>query len=41
VSSSLKPCLSDLLSEAQNSFEKSLEKMTLADLVRDIQQKKR
>jgi Rrf2 family protein len=41
VSTSLKPCLSDLLSQAQNSFEKSLAKITLADLVRDIRQKKR
>ncbi|HEX4163986.1 MAG TPA: Rrf2 family transcriptional regulator [Bryobacteraceae bacterium] len=41
VSTSLKPCLSDLLSQAQNSFEKSLSKMTLADLVSDVRQKER
>jgi Rrf2 family protein len=41
VSCSLKPCLSDLLSQAQNSFEKSLAKITVADLIRDIRQKKR
>jgi Rrf2 family protein len=39
VSTSLKPCLSDLLSQAQESFEKSLSKMTLADLVSEIRQK--
>ena len=41
VSTSLKPCLSDLLSQAQNSFEKSLANITVADLVREIRQKKR
>lgn len=41
VSAGLKPCLSDLLSQAQNSFEKSLAKITVADLVRDIRQRKR
>jgi Rrf2 family protein len=39
VSTGLKPCLSDLLSQAQSSFEKSLAKTTVADLVRDIRQK--
>jgi Rrf2 family protein len=41
VSCSLKPCLSDLLSQAQESFEKSLSKITVADLVSDIRQKER
>jgi Rrf2 family protein len=41
VSCSLKPCLSDLLSQAQDSFEKSLAKITLADLVSEIRQKQR
>ena len=41
VSCSLKPCLSDLLSQAQESFEKSLSKITLADLVSDIRHKER
>ena len=40
VSSSVKPCLSGVLSQAQDSFEKSLAKITVADLVRDIRQKK-
>ena len=39
VSCRLKPSLSDLLSEAQNSFEKSLAKTTLADLIGEIQLK--
>lgn len=37
VSCRLKPCLSNLLSQAQDSFEQSLEKMTLAELVGDIE----
>ena len=41
VSTSVKPCLANLLSQAQNSFEKSLAKITVANLVRDIQQRKR
>lgn len=41
ISSSLKPCLSDLLSQAQDSFEKSLAKITVADLVSEIRQKQR
>jgi Rrf2 family protein len=36
VSCSFKPSLSDLLSEAQASFEQSLAKRTLADLVGEI-----
>lgn len=41
VSSSLKPCLSALLSEAQNNFERSLLQITLADLASDIRRQKR
>ena len=41
VSCSLKPSLLDLLSQAQNSLEKSLSKITLADLIGDIRQKDR
>jgi DNA-binding IscR family transcriptional regulator len=40
VSSNFKPCLSRVLSQTQNSFEKSLAKITLADLVRQIREKK-
>jgi Rrf2 family protein len=41
VSCHLKDCMSALLSQAQNSFEKSLAKTTLADLVGQIRQKTR
>jgi Rrf2 family protein len=41
VSCHLKECMSGLLSQAQNSFEKSLGKITLADLVGQIRQKTR
>ena len=41
VSCGLKPCLSKSLSQAQNSFEKSLAKTTLADLLSEIQHNKR
>ena len=40
VSSNLKPCLGNVLSQAQDSFEKSLGNITLADLVRKIREKK-
>ncbi len=39
VSCHLKECMSELLSQAQNSFEKSLAKITLADLVGQIRRK--
>jgi Rrf2 family protein len=39
VSRNLKECMSRVLSETQNSFEKSLAKITLADLVGQIQKK--
>lgn len=39
VSCHLKECMSGLLSEAQNSFEKSLAKITLAHLISQIRQK--
>ena len=39
VSRNLKECMSRVLSETQNSFEKSLAKITVADLVRDIREK--
>jgi len=41
VSCHLKECMSGLLSQAQISFERSLAKITLADLVGQIQQKTR
>jgi len=41
VSCGLKPCLSDLLSQAQDSFEKSLAKTTIADLVSKIRHNER
>ena len=41
VSCSLKPCLSELLSKAQDNFEKSLSRITIADVVSDIRQQKR
>jgi Rrf2 family protein len=36
VSRNLKQCMSQVLSEAQESFEKSLAKITLRDLIRQI-----
>ena len=39
VSCHLKECMSELLSQAQNSFERSLAKITLADLVGQIRHK--
>jgi Rrf2 family protein len=39
VSCHLKECMSGLLSQAQSSFERSLAKTTLADLVGQIRQK--
>ncbi len=39
VSCHLKECMSGLLSQAQNSFERSLEEITLADLVGQIREK--
>ena len=39
VSCHLKECMSGLLSQAQSSFERSLAKITLADLVGQIRQK--
>ncbi len=39
VSCHLKECMSELLSRAQNSFERSLAKITLADLVGQIRHK--
>ena len=39
VSRNLKECMSRVLSETQNSFEKSLAEITLADLVGQIQNK--
>jgi Rrf2 family protein len=39
VSCHLKECMSGLLSRAQNSFERSLARTTLADLVGQIRQK--
>jgi len=39
VSRNLKECMSLVLSETQNSFEKSLAKITLADLVGQIREK--
>ena len=39
VSCNLKECMSGLLSQAQNSFERSLAKISLADLVGQIRQK--
>jgi Rrf2 family protein len=41
VSCHLKECMSELLSHAQNSFERSLAKMTLAHLVGQIREKTR
>ena len=39
VSRNLKECMSGVLSQAQESFERSLSKITVADLVRQIRQK--
>src|SRR5712675_2837595 len=39
VSCHVKECMSGLLSQAQNSFERSLAKITVADLVRQIRKK--
>ena len=39
VSSNLKECMSGVLSQAQNGFEKSLARITLADLVGQIREK--
>jgi Rrf2 family protein len=41
VSRSVKPCLSGLLFRAQESFEKSLSGITIADLVSDIRKNER
>jgi len=41
VSRGLKPCLSDSLSQAQDSFEKSLAKITLAVPVSEIRHNER
>src|SRR5882757_894585 len=41
VSCNLKECMSGLLSQAQNSFERSLAKTTLAHLVGQVRQKAR
>jgi len=41
VSRNLKECMSDVRSQAQKSFEKSLGKITLADLIRQIRAKGR
>ncbi len=39
VSCNLKECMSGVLSQVQDSFEKSLAKITVADLVRNIREK--
>ena len=39
VSSNLKECMSGVLSQAQNDFEKSLARITLADVVGQIREK--
>jgi Rrf2 family protein len=41
VSRNLKECMSGVLSQAQDSFERSLAKITVADLVRQIREKMR
>jgi len=41
VSCHLKECMLGLLSQSQNSFERSLAKMTLADLIGQIREKTR
>jgi DNA-binding IscR family transcriptional regulator len=40
VSCNLKECMSGVLSRTQKSFEKSLERITLADLIRQIRAKR-
>jgi Rrf2 family protein len=39
ISSHIKECMSGVLSEAQEAFERSLAKITVADLVRQIRKK--
>src|ERR1700731_5369689 len=39
ISRNLKECMSGVLSQAQDSFERSLAKITVADLVRQIREK--
>ncbi len=39
VSCNLKECMSGVLSQAQDSFERSLAKITVADLVSQIREK--
>jgi Rrf2 family protein len=41
VSSNIKACMSSVLKQAQHSFEKTLAKITLADLVGEIREKSR
>lgn len=41
ISRNLKECMSGVLSQAQESFERSLSKTTVADLVRQIREKAR
>jgi len=41
VSCNLKECMSGVLSQAQDSFERSLAKITVADLVSQIREKRR
>jgi Rrf2 family protein len=41
ISRNLKECMSGVLSQAQESFESSLSKTTVADLVRQIREKER
>jgi Rrf2 family protein len=41
VSCNLKECMAGVLSQVQDSFEKSLAKITLADLVMQIREKRR
>jgi hypothetical protein len=41
VGRDVKPCLSDLLSQAQDSFEKLLAKTALADLVSETRHNER
>ena len=39
ISSNIKGCMSSVLKQAQDSFEKTLEKITLADVVGEIREK--
>jgi Rrf2 family protein len=39
ISSSIKGCMSSVLKQAQDSFEKTLEKITLADVVGEMREK--